>query len=230
MAVHNKTHTDAAAPENRSSRPQDTERQPALPAVVDVTIPRRWDGFLAYVISQVCSPPVLSAVAMALIASTLHHARAWRWAGLYVFLAILTPVIYLIWLVRHGRVTDLDVQLREQRMRPLIVTIACGAAAWIALALGGAPIEMVVVAGGLWLQTVVIFSITLWWKISVHSAAAASVATLVWSLAGTSLPLLIGVPIIAWSRVRLRRHTVSQTIAGALLGLAIFLVAVWMAC
>jgi len=202
----------------------------ASPAAVDAAIPRAWDGFLAYVISQVGSPPVLAVVAMALLASTLSSPRAWRWAGVYVFLAIVTPILYLLWLLSHGWVSDLDVQLREERARPLIFSIACAGVAWLVLALGGAPLEMVVVAGGLWLQMAVIFGITLWWKISVHSAAAAGVATLIWSLIGATLPLLAGVVIIAWSRVRLRRHTVAQTIAGAALGFAIFMVAVSVSC
>jgi membrane-associated phospholipid phosphatase len=202
----------------------------ASPPVVDRAIPRAWDGFLAYVISQVGSPPVLAVGAMALLASTLSSPRAWRWAGVYVFLAIVTPILYMFWLLSHGWISDLDVQLREERARPLIFTIACAGVAWLVLALGGAPLEMVVVAGGLWLQMAVIFGITLWWKISVHSAAAAGVATLIWSLVGTTLPLLAGVVIIAWSRVRLRRHTVAQTIAGAALGFAIFLVAVSVSC
>jgi membrane-associated phospholipid phosphatase len=147
-----------------------------------------------------------------------------------VFLAIVTPILYLFWLLSHGWVSDLDVQLREERTRPLVFTIACAGVAWLVLALGGAPLEMVVVAGGLWLQMAVIFGITLWWKISVHSAAAAGVATLIWSLVGATLPLLAGVVIIAWSRVRLRRHTVTQTIAGAALGFAIFWVAVSVRC
>ena len=202
----------------------------ASPAAIDTAIPRAWDGFLAYVISQVGSPPVLAVVAMALLASTLSSPRAWRWAGVYVFLAIVTPILYLLWLLSHGWVSDLDVQLREERTRPLVFTIACAGVAWLVLALGGAPLEMVVVAGGLWLQMAVIFGITLWWKISVHSAAAAGVATLIWSLIGATLPLLVGVVIIAWSRVRLRRHTVAQTIAGAALGFAIFWVAVSVRC
>jgi membrane-associated phospholipid phosphatase len=202
----------------------------ASPAAIDTAIPRAWDGFLAYVISQVGSPPVLAVVAMALLASTLSSPRAWRWAGVYVFLAIVTPILYLFWLLSHGWVSDLDVQLREERTRPLIFSIACAGVAWLVLALGGAPLEMVVVAGGLWLQMAVIFGITLWWKISVHSAAAAGVATLIWSLIGATLPLLAGVVIIAWSRVRLRRHTVAQTIAGAALGFAIFMVAVSVRC
>jgi membrane-associated phospholipid phosphatase len=232
MTVHEKTRTDVATPE-ASSHPlheQEAERQLVGPVAIDTAIPRAWDGLLAYVISKLGSPPMLATAAMALIASTLSSPRAWRWAGVYVFLAIVTPVVHLIWLVRQGQVTDVDVQLREQRTRPLIFAIACAGLAWLVLALGGAPMQMVVVAGGLCLQMAVIFGITLRWKISVHSAAAAGVATLAWSLVGTSLPLLIGVPIIAWSRVRLHRHTVAQTVAGAALGLAIFLVAVSMTC
>ena len=198
--------------------------------VVDTTIPRTWDGRLAYVISQIASPPVLTIAAMALLASTLASPRAWTWAGVYVMLAIVTPILYLVWLVHQGRVTDLDVQLREQRTAPLVFAVACAGLAWLVLMLGRAPVQMIVVAGGLWLQMVLIFGITLRWKISVHSAAAAGIATLAWSLAGTVLPLVIGVPLIAWARVRLRRHTVAQTIAGSVLGLTIFLVALLMAC
>jgi membrane-associated phospholipid phosphatase len=51
-------------------------------------------------------------------------------------------------------------------------------------------------------------------------------AAVAWSLFGVLLPLVIGVPLMAWARVRLRRHTVAQTIAGLLLGLAIFLLLV----
>ena len=230
MTVQEKTHTNDAILATRSHLRRENERQLVTPVAVDTTIPRSWDGILAYVISQVGSPPVLGAAAMALIASTLSIPRAWTWAGVYVFLAILTPLLYLVWLVRRGLITDLDVQLREQRMGPLLFSIACAGLAWLVMALGGAPLQMTVVTGVLWLQMVILFGITLRWKISMHSAAAAGVATLIWSLAGTMLPLLIGVPIIAWSRVRLHRHTVAQTIAGAVLGLTTFLTALSLTC
>lgn len=222
-AHHHKRHTNDAIHEAGSCLPIGGACPPQPPVAVDTAVPQAWDGRVAYVISQICSPPVLGAVAMALIASTLSSPRAWMWAGVYVFLAILAPVFHLVWLLRHGRVADLDVQLREQRARPLSFAIACAALAVLVMALGAAPLEMVVLAGALGVQTTLIFGITLRWKISVHSAAAAGVATLAWSLIGTLLPLLIGVPLIAWSRVRLGRHTLAQTIAGTLLGLTIFL-------
>jgi membrane-associated phospholipid phosphatase len=192
-------------------------------AAVDTSIPNKWDGRVAYVASMIFSPPMLNAVVMLLTASTLSSGRAWMWAGIYVFLTVLVPLLYLVWLLRRGLVADLDVQLREQRIRPLLFTVVCAGLAWIILKLGVAPQQLVVVASALSLMTMIILSITLWWKISVHCAAVAVAAAVTWSLFGLALPLLMGAPFIAWARVRLRRHTVAQTIAGLLLGLTIFL-------
>ncbi len=190
--------------------------------IMIITPPRTWDRRLADAISKVGSPPVLASTTMASVASTLPVSSAWLWAGVYILLAILTPFFYVIWLVRRGLVTDLDVQLREQRTRPLIFTIACTGLAWLVLKLGRAPYPMIVLAGALWLQILILFGVTLRWKISVHVAAAAGAATVAWIFFQTLPPLLVGMPIVAWSRVHLRRHTVFQTIGGALLGLAIF--------
>lgn len=194
-------------------------KTPARPPV-DTALPKPWDARLAYLISQVGSPPVLSAAVMALLASTLSAPGVWAWAGIHVALAILAPTVYLFRMVRRGQITDLDVQLREQRPKPLLFTIGSAGLAELLLVLGGAPSEMVVVTGLLWLQMVALYGITLRWKISFHSAAAAGVAALVWALAGALLPVLGGVLAVSWSRVRLRRHTVPQTVAGAVLGLA----------
>jgi membrane-associated phospholipid phosphatase len=40
------------------------------------------------------------------------------------------------------------------------------------------------------------------------------------------MPLLLSIPLVAWSRVKLRRHTAPQTLAGILLGGGIFAFAV----
>jgi membrane-associated phospholipid phosphatase len=156
-------------------------------------------------------------------AGALATPRAWLWAGIYIVLAILSPLLFLVWLVKRGDVTDLDVQLRVQRSRPLLFTMACGGLAWLALVAGAAPGRMIVLAGGITLQTVLLLGITLRWKISVHTATAAGVAVLACHLLQTPLPLL-GVPLIAWSRVHLKRHTTAQTIGGGLLGATIFLI------
>jgi PAP2 superfamily len=61
--------------------------------------------------------------------------------------------------------------------------------------------------------------VTLWWKLSVHTAAAAGTVAI---LALTFDPVLtLAVPavaLVAWARVRLGDHTPAQTLAGAALG------------
>jgi membrane-associated phospholipid phosphatase len=186
-----------------------------------------WGGRLATVISMVGSPPVLGIAATGLTASVLSNQgrradQAWLWAVVSALLAIVAPLAYILWLLRHGRVSDIDLQIREQRARPLVVSVISSGLAWAVLQVGRAPAELVALAAALWVQTAIILGITLRWKISMHSSAAAGAGTLVWALTGTILPLLVLVPLVAWSRVRLRRHTLGQTVAGAALGFAVF--------
>lgn len=203
---------------------EDERGGPQSTTTVDLAIPKSWDGSLARVISNVGSPPVLTASAMCLTAATLSQPGVWLWASIYVVIAVLVPFFYLMRLVRRGEVTDLDVQYRAQRMHPLLITIACLGAAWLLLILGPAHSTLIVLAATSWLHALVILGITLRWKISVHASAAAGAATVAWALLESPLPLLV-VPLIAWSRIRLRRHTLLQTVVGALLGFTFFFIA-----
>jgi hypothetical protein len=177
---------------------------------------------LARLISGVGSPPVQGFVVVGLTAAWLASPGAWIWAGFYLLVAVLLPLLHVIWLVRQGRVSDLHIRIREQRIRPLLVSIACAGLGWLVLILAPAPDALATVAAAVWLQTAAILLITLRWEISVHSAAAAGATTIAWVLLGTVVPLLLTLPLIAWSRVKLRRHTLAQTVAGSFLGFAIF--------
>lgn len=201
-----------------------------VPVNVSAALPKRWDGKLAYIISQVGSPPMQAIAGLALSAYRFPHTGAWAWAGIYLVLAVLSPIFYIAWLVRRGLVTDLDVQLREQRTKPMLVATGCAGAGWLILKLGSAPLQIITLASALLIQSTIMFIITIYlrWKISMHSAAAAGAATLAWCITGTPLALLVSVPLVAWSRVRLRRHTLAQTLAGAALGCAIFLTTLWL--
>ena len=225
--VRDKTQADPASPEMRSHLlelfRQETQRQPVASAVPCATTGQAGDERLAHVVSQIGSPPILVGSALVMMASTVSSPSAWRWAGAYALLAILLPMLHLVWLVRRGHVTGLDVPLRGERTRPFIFAAACAMAGWLSLWGGAAPLPMIVLARTLSLQALMVLGITLRWKISLHCTTAAGMAMLAWSLIGTRLPLLIGVPLIAWSRVRLGRHTWAQAIAGALLGFTLFL-------
>ncbi|MBM3307780.1 MAG: hypothetical protein FJY74_05590 [Candidatus Eisenbacteria bacterium] len=191
----------------------------------DTTDAKRWDEKVATTVSQVASPPVLLAAAMAIQAAVTGDAVAWFWAAVYVCCAVPVPVAYLLRQIRHETVADLEIGRREERLRPQLVTAAFLGLGWIALLAGSAPAPMSNLAGILWIQATVILVVTILWKISVHCATAAVAGMLTWRLFGAVVPAGLAVAMIAWSRWRLGRHTVAQTLGGILLGIAVFVFA-----
>jgi membrane-associated phospholipid phosphatase len=161
------------------------------------------------------------------IAASIAVPGVWLWSVVYVVMAMVAPLLFLIWQVRHGRVTDLDVQLREQRKGSLLVTIAGFGVSWLVMHIGHAPPVLKAMAGAGFVQWLIVFAITLRWKISAHTSSAAGVTVLILRVFGlAAVPLVISIPLIAWSRVKLRRHTLGQTIAGALLGCGVIVGAI----
>ena len=174
---------------------------------------------LAVVVSQLASPPVL-AVAVCFVAAGVHGgASAYGWATIHMGLMVLLPLGYLFTLLRRGDVSDVDVYRREERWRPFLATVGGAWLGWVLLWSFGAPENLVGLAGVLALEASVIFLVTLGWKISLHCATLALAGAVVWKLTGSPVPLLVGIPLMIWSRLLLRRHTPAQTIAGTLLGI-----------
>ena len=175
-------------------------------------------------VSTVISPRPMAAAGLVIVASVVNTAAGWRWALAEFGLAFLASMGHIVWLVQRRQVQDYELPVRAQRLRPYLTLAAGALAGWLILWLGQAPALLTVFAGALVLQARALLLITCFWKISLHTTAAASVVTLLYLFAGTpALPLLGLVPLVAWSRVRLRRHTLAQTVAGALLGAGVVL-------
>jgi membrane-associated phospholipid phosphatase len=116
-------------------------------------------------------------------------------------------------------VTDFHLRVREQRIKPLIITLAAVLLAWLMLWLGQAPPLLVVTAGAGLALVGIIFLVTLRWKISGHAAAISGFTTLCCLLIGRAAsPVALTVPLVIWARLRLRRHSLLQTVAGAVVG------------
>jgi len=194
-------------------------RSDASPAAVT----KRLDERLARAVSNIGSPPVTTAVASLLIAGTVATRRAWLWSGVHLALVVVAPLAYLMTLVLRGKVSDLDVQRREQRSEPFVVLLLGSLAAGVVLYLGSAPPLLVTAAWAHATTVALILGITTRWKISVHCASAAGLAVLTYILGhATALAAIPAVPLVAWSRVRLGRHTLAQTLAGIGLGGLVF--------
>ncbi len=181
-----------------------------------------WSFRCAYWVSQIGSPPLTGAAAALLVGSVLATGAAWQWTGLYILFTILVPCLYIVRLVQVGLVSDFHLPIREERIRPLLVTLAVAMVAWGILHRVAAPPLLKLLASANGIQALTFFVITLRWKISLHCAAAAILAQLALIVWGTmALPLVASVPLIAWSRVYLHRHTIAQTVAGTALGTTI---------
>ena len=192
-------------------------------------VPQRWHYRLAEWISRLFSPPLVATVALATIALADFSRAALVWAFLTLLLMILTPAGYLVYLHQRGQITDLDVYVRHQRTRPYLLSIGCSLVTFTLLNTANAPYLLQIVAAAAIFQTSGLFAVNLKWKISAHTAATAGFSSLFFWVGGISaLPVWLFIPVVAWSRVHLKRHTLYQTIAGSLWGVISFTLAFWL--
>ncbi len=177
----------------------------------------------ALFISNLLCPPAVAGIGMILPAAMQPGPNCWGYAAAYILLAIGLPLIVLFRMLSRGRVSDLDVTQRHERLIPFITALGGAAAACGYLYYIEAPQLLLRFATAHMAVMTLVFLITLYWKISVHSAGIAGVATFFSSALGFPLIALAPVLLVGWSRVHLGRHTVGQVFAGGMLGGLIFI-------
>jgi membrane-associated phospholipid phosphatase len=178
-------------------------------------------------VSNILAPATISLPFILLVA--FYHAQdklsALLFACITLFFLSVGPLLYIIIGVRLGILSDIDVSRRSQRVGPFIFGIVSATIGWIILSLTDAPRNLQTVMIITVFSGIIMMVITLWWKISMHTSSFGGVATMLTVLYGAvMLPLFILLIFVSWSRVVLRRHTVSQVIAGSLAGIVLSLV------
>ncbi|MBM9503486.1 phosphatase PAP2 family protein [Actinacidiphila acididurans] len=147
----------------------------------------------------------------------------WALAAACVMVGV--PLGVVVAGVRAGRYTDLHVRVRRQRAVPLTVAVASALAVLASLPPLGAPRDLVALvaatAAGLTAGGVV----TVWWKVSGHTAVAGAATVILTALYGPGpLPLLLAASVLTgWSRVALADHTRAQTVVGFAIGAGVCL-------
>lgn len=204
-----------------------TQKNPLTSDSVNVPIlhPESLDEHIAWWVSNLFSPPVLGLVLLVIASIDQPTPHVWRWIGVYLALALLFPFGFLLWQLKKGEISDIEVYHREQRSSGLLATAGGFAIAGIVLVLMRAPVIFLMMAIAGLLMWLAIYGITLRWKISIHSASAtASTLMIVYILGHAFFWLLAIIPIVAWSRVRLRKHSLLQTLAGTGLATGLFII------
>ncbi len=178
-----------------------------------------WAESAAQWISIAFSPPLCLLAITFLSTLSAQDGPLWGWVLAHALLAILLPLLYLVRLFRGGAVSDLELNRRTERIRPLGATLMGTLASLAVLQWGQGPPVLVLVASLSALQTGVFLLITLWWKISAHALTVTGLAVMGFFTIGmAAMPAVFLAVLVAWSRVRLGAHTLSQTVAGVSLG------------
>lgn len=179
---------------------------------------------LASAVSVVCVPPVMSIPLVLIAAQHVPLGTDLRPYVVTLLLAIgVLPAAFVAAAFRLGYVSNLSVSVRSERRAPALFTAASALAAFGVLAIQGAPPVMMSLAAALACQLATLAFVTNWWRVSYHTASVAGLAFAAQVLQGPGLaiPLLLLAGLVAWSRVRLGRHTPAETVAGMLSSLPV---------
>lgn len=180
-------------------------------------------GQVASYISNFSSPPLVVIYGILISANHIDTTSGWLWAILFIMLFVLPPTLYVFSLLKKGQIKDFHMNIRNERVKPLLVMLIntlMGVGIFYAL---GTPKFFIVFTLCCLISVLLMFFVTLSWKLSGHGLAAGGLCVImITTMQEAAIPFTVIVPIIAWSRVKLKRHTGLQIFAGVILGFLTF--------
>src|SRR5215217_6850696 len=128
---------------------------------------------------------------------------------------------YVLFMRRRSRVGDFWISARAERLTPAVFLLAAFVALLAALVLLDAPQDLTLLTLSMGIASTAVAGITLLWKASAHCTVAGHAAAAGLVLLGPpGCVFLLVLPLVVWSRVKVKAHTLLQTLAGAAVGAA----------
>ena len=182
---------------------------------------------LARFLSRLFNPIMLNIVSFLIVglAALSTPAEGLKWAGLCILVLIVPPTTFYYIRLRQGVYSDEDVSIRQQRNELYLIGFVWVLISLAILSFVGVPRPFLALMIGALAMGLVGGLINLFWKISAHSSAVASAATialLYWRPLG--IVLWACAIAVGWARVRTRNHTPLQVLAGFVCAATIVLV------
>jgi len=130
--------------------------------------------------------------------------------------AVLVPVMLLLFAIRRKTIDSWDIPKRHMRLVPLGIEFAATLIGYgVVLRFGNEFLVQLFMLLLVWLAG--FFCITAFWKVSGHvGTAALGTGLLVHWFGWGAWPFLLVIPILSWARVVRHDHTIAQVIAGAI--------------
>ena len=157
------------------------------------------------------------------------YALKWEMFSIVFIFAVFA---YFLWERKKGIISDFDISKREERKKFYIFLLFLTCLyLLVPLLYKGLVFPMTIIAFGIIFGIAIFATVNYFVKASVHMAiACAYVITITsfYGLYGFLFSFFI-IPLIAWSRLLLKRHTVKEIIIGGFLGSMVTLCTFWFA-
>lgn len=148
---------------------------------------------------------------------------AFAWT-VYTMIFLIAISFFVIYGVHKKIFTDLDVSVRKQRPLLFIVGLVMALVYLWGLSFLDAPKILTFLTVGFIIGVVIMALINTRLKVSFHvSTASALLFAMAIVYQGYYYLTLLLIPAIAWARLRIKRHTLPETIVGAILGILLSL-------
>ena len=184
------------------------------------TLGERISDGLAFFLSAALSPYIVIPVGTIYLvwARSTSPDKFWTWLGVSLFFSTILPVLFILWGMMRGTITDIHVMERTQRGGPFTVAIAGSLIAAVVLHELGAPRSVWALSAILAVNGIAMLFITNYTKISIHVAVLSATVLGASILEPTIHPLTLAwlIPALMWGRWRRGRHTWAQGIQGCI--------------
>jgi membrane-associated phospholipid phosphatase len=175
----------------------------------------------ARLVTSALEPATWTVVLAAVIGWHTARLPGLGWGLLGAGFAAVIPEVFIHWGLHRGHWADRHVPVRHERIIVLSFIIVSVSTGLILLAGLGAPWPVTAAVLIMLIIVIVLLAITTVWKISIHTATAASSSLILIGVYGpAAIPVYLLVILTGWSRITLRAHTLAQVLAGAALGTA----------
>ena len=149
---------------------------------------------------------------------------SFKWA-LFSYIFLFSVVFFVLLGMLIGFFSDYDVSKKEERPKlfafgGIISFLYLGS-----LILLNGPKILYFLIFGIILGVLVISVVNNWIKVSIHTATVSAFTLSLVILFGYNfLPILILIPVMAWARVKIKKHTILEAISGGFLGIILTII------
>lgn len=175
-------------------------------------------NILSRVLTQLLNVPIISGLLLTwfyfhLPVETPNRLSGFVWGLVFVSIIPLLSVLFYI----PGKNMDHDAVLHRQRVASFVLMAISYPTGWLVLHLLHVPTIFETMASVYTFVTLglIFFNLLLHYKASGHAAGVAGpVAAMIFLYGLWAAPLLLLLPLISWTRVKAKGHTLGQTLVG----------------